>query len=253
MKARFFALLLIPIVLSLTSSTTAITISENESLTFVASYNMAGTMTKMGEVKMTTARVTTKSKKEFLHLKFIASTYSSIDDFFKVRDLYESYINPTTLKPSLFNRSIEEGIYKKKVKYKFKWNESVVKTDIDKFDGYPSSNTTPIPSKVYDLVSAIYRVRKLDFRTKSPGYKAKLNVIVDGKIHQMLITYVGSSTKSVSGKGSVPCHELDLKIADGGLNKAQGKKRLWLTADNAQVPVLIEAHLPIGKVNLKLK
>ena len=78
-------------------------------------------MTQLAQVTMSTENVTT-SKNTYLHLSCELSTYTKWDSFFKIRDIYESYVNPTTLRPSLYKRNIDEGGYKKKEKYVFKGN-----------------------------------------------------------------------------------------------------------------------------------
>ena len=95
---------------------TAFTFGEN--LTFSASYNMSGLLTDVAEVKMQTSKLKTKSG-ELMRLKVTATTYTSFDSYFKIRDLYESYVNPKTIKPYLYNREIDEGGYYKYVKYNF--------------------------------------------------------------------------------------------------------------------------------------
>ena len=94
-------------------------IQSGEKLVFAASYNMSGLMTQLAQVTMETETMKT-SKNTFLHLSCQASTYSKWDSFFKIRDLYESYVNPMTLKPSLYKRNIFEGGFTKTEKYIFK-------------------------------------------------------------------------------------------------------------------------------------
>src|SRR2546428_353843 len=67
-------------------------------------------------------------KKKYLHLTCQASTASKWDSFFKIRDLYESYVDPITLKPSIYKRNISEGTYTKTEKYIFKPNKTVFST-----------------------------------------------------------------------------------------------------------------------------
>ena len=94
-------------------------IQSGEKLVFASSYNMSGLMTQLAQVTMETETMKT-SKNTFLHLSCQASTYSKWDSFFKIRDLYESYVNPMTLKPSLYKRNIFEGGFTKTEKYIFK-------------------------------------------------------------------------------------------------------------------------------------
>ena len=72
-----------------------------EKLSFTASYNMSGVLTELAQVNMEASEVKT-SKATLLRLKCTATTYSKWDSFFKIRDLYESYVSPTSVKPYLY-------------------------------------------------------------------------------------------------------------------------------------------------------
>ncbi|MDD5016416.1 MAG: DUF3108 domain-containing protein, partial [Atribacterota bacterium] len=93
-------------------------IKPNEKLVYAASYNMSGLMTHLAQVSMQTETIKT-TKKTFLHLSWEAATFSKWDTFFKIRDLYETYVDPATLAPSLFKRSTFEGGYSITEKYIF--------------------------------------------------------------------------------------------------------------------------------------
>ena len=80
-------------------------IKSGEKLIFAGSYNMSGLMTQLAQVTLSTENVTT-AKNTYLHLSCELSTYSKWDSFFKIRDIYESYVNPQTLRPSLYKRNI---------------------------------------------------------------------------------------------------------------------------------------------------
>ncbi|MBT8261125.1 MAG: DUF3108 domain-containing protein, partial [Bacteroidia bacterium] len=83
-------------------------IGTNEKLVFTASYNMSGLLTDLAQVTMETKEVKT-SKTTLLHLKCKARTYSKWDNFFKIDDTYESYVNVNSLAPYLYKREINEG------------------------------------------------------------------------------------------------------------------------------------------------
>ena len=87
-----------------------------ESLKFVASYNMSSLWTDLAEITMDVSKIKTSSQSLY-RLKCAATTYQAWDSYFKIRDLYESYVSMESVKPFLFKRSIDEGGYKKNIKY----------------------------------------------------------------------------------------------------------------------------------------
>ena len=226
-------------------------IKSGEKLTFIASFNISGVMTDIAEVKMETSTVKTKTR-ELLRLKCTASTYSSWDKFFKVRDLYESYVNPETLIPVLYKRSIEEGTYKKELKYLFKRNSKIAISTLNK-KGYKDFKVeVPITNTTLDIVSAIYNVRVLDYDNFAIGQKTTTKLIVDSEIESINITYLGKETIKVANSGSRVCYKLEIGFVGDGLKKAKGGKYIYITADNDRLPALIEANIPVGRVQIRL-
>ena len=102
-----------------------------EQLVFSASYNMAGLLTQLAQVTLSTESVST-SKKTLLHLSCEAATYSKWDSFFKIRDSYETYVDPVSLKPSLYKRDIFEGGYTKREKYLFQQDGKSIASTVNK-------------------------------------------------------------------------------------------------------------------------
>ena len=88
---------------------------------------MSGILNDIAQVTMETSNVKT-SKATLLRLKCTAATYSKWDNFFKIRDLYESYVSPKTLTPFLYKRNINEGGYFKAMKYTYSHKTKTIKS-----------------------------------------------------------------------------------------------------------------------------
>ena len=226
-------------------------IKSGENLTFTASYSMSGIMTDIAEVKMITSTIKTKTR-ELLRLKCTASTYTNWDSFFKVRDLYESYVDPISLKPSLYKRSIEEGTYKKELKYLFKRKSGIAVSTLNK-KGYKDYKVdVPIDSKTLDIVSSIYNARILDYESMPKGATTVLDVIVDSEVQTVSIKYLGKESVQVAKDGKKECYKLSLAFGGKEIEDIKGGKYIWITADNDRLPALIKADIPVGSIQIKL-
>lgn len=226
-------------------------IFDNENLTYIASYSISGTMTDVAEVTLSSKKVTTKSNKTFHKLTCKATTYESWDSYFKVRDLFESYVNPQTLKPVLFKRNVAEGNYRKKTKYKFNWKDKKVNASITKGDNTLEKSLT-IYNRTNDLVSSIYYIRGIDFNGFQPNQKQQFSVLVDGKMVYLDIEYVKLTQLKVKNQYK-KAHKLQIHVKSKGYEKAQGQKLIYLSADEQKIPLLITANLPVGDIKLRLK
>lgn len=225
-------------------------ITDGENLTFVASYNMSGLMTDIAEIYSVTSKVTTKTKTLY-RLKCTASSYSKWDTYFKIRDLYESYITIDTYKPVISKKNIDEGGYKKEVSSTFNYANKTIKNKVIKH-GKESTFETPFQGSLYDLVSSIYHIRTLDYDKFTIGKVVAVNVLIDGKIHNINVKYLGTENISVGKYGNKKCYKLSISVNEKELRKAAGSKFIWLIANAKRVPALIKAEIPIGSVQVRL-
>jgi hypothetical protein len=226
-------------------------IKSGEKLVYAASYNMAGLMTQLAQVKMETSTVKT-SKSSYLHLSCEAATFSKWDSFFKIRDLYESYVNPSTLKPSMYKRDISEGGYNKKEKYIFSNGGTTVTSTMQKQKRPETKKTFTVGASTQDVVSILYKLRTVDFRNHKPGQTNSFIIVFDQKEIPVVIKYMGKETVSAGNLGSKECYKISISAKTDAL-KGKDKNLIWLTADAAKIPALIKFSIPVGTGQLALK
>lgn len=224
------------------------TIKSGEKLVYAGSYNMSGLMTQLAQVTMSTENVTT-SKNTYLHLNCELSTYSKWDSFFKIRDIYESYVNPENLKPSLYKRSIDEGGYKKKEKYVFK---GTTITSTVKKRNYPESGKTfSIGGSTVDVVTLLYQLRSMDLSKFKDGQTKSMTIVFDEKQIPVTLKFMGLETVNAGNLGKKACYKFSIGAKTDAL-KGKDKNLIWITADNKKVPALIKFSIPVGTGQLAL-
>ncbi|OMP29893.1 DUF3108 domain-containing protein [Mangrovimonas sp. DI 80] len=230
-------------------------VGAGETLIFSASYNMSGILTELAQVKMETSEVNT-SKATLLRLKCTAATYSKWDNFFKIRDLYESYVSPKTLSPYLYKREIDEGGYYKFMQYKYSHKTNTVKSlkkKKKKGGGFNEENTTvSISSTTRDLVSTLYKLRTLDLASLSTGATKSFKVLFDNKENIVNFKYLGTETINTS-LGQKTCYKLAISINNSDVLKGTNDNLLWLTADATKIPVYAKFKIAVGNGELKIK
>jgi hypothetical protein len=248
-------LFLFAILLCFTSTAQNKTIAFGEKLVYSASYNMKGLLTDIAQVKMETSEVKT-SKNTLMRLKCTAATYKKWDNFFKIRDLYESYVNPKTLTPYLYKRDISEGGYYKFMQYKYNHKAKLVKSLKRKKNRegktWDEEKSIKIGASTKDLVSTLYAIRNLDIHKASPGDSQNFTVHFDNKETIISIKYIGKETISTK-IGSKECYKLALSIKGSDLLKGNNDNLLWLTADGNKIPVYAKFKIPVGNGELKIQ
>lgn len=224
------------------------TIKSGEKLVFAGSYNMSGLMTQLAQVTMSTETVAT-TKNNYLHLSCELSTYSKWDSFFKIRDLYESYVNPATLKPNLYKRSIDEGGYTKKEKYVFKGN--TVNSTTKRKNKPETQKTFTIGSSTQDVISLLYKVRTMDLSKFKEGQTESLMIVFDEKQIPVTLKYMGKETINAGNLGKKECYKMSIGAKTDAL-RGKDKNLIWLTADAKKVPALLKFSIPVGTGQLTL-
>lgn len=226
------------------------TIKSGEKLIYSGSYNMSGLMTQLAQVTMEAETVST-AKNNYLHLSCQAATYSKWDSFFKIRDLYESYVNPKNLKPSLYKRNISEGGYTKKEKYVFKNGGKTITSTLNKKNMPERTRTFSINPNAQDVVSLLYKIRTLDFSGMKVGQTQSFTIVFDEKEIPVSVKYMGIESANAGNLGKKDCHKIAIGAKTQAL-KGKDANLIWLTADAKKIPALIKFSIPVGTGQLTL-
>ncbi|WP_339624763.1 DUF3108 domain-containing protein [uncultured Winogradskyella sp.] len=241
--------------LSLNNFAQNTTVVAGEKLIFTASYNISGLLTDIAQIKIETSEVKT-SKHTLLRLKGTATTYKKWDDFFKIRDLYESYVNPKTLTPYLYKRDINEGGYYKFMQYNYNHKSKTVKSLKRKKnkDGktWDENKVLNISAKAKDVMSTLYYIRNLDIYKATVGEQQNFKILFDNKEHTLVLKYIGKETISTK-IGKKDCYKLAISIKGNALFKGTNDNLLWLTADKNKIPVYAKFKIPVGNGELKIE
>lgn len=225
-------------------------VKPGETLVFDASYNMSGLGTKLAEVTISTETVKT-SKSTLLHLRCSAATFTKWDSFFKIRDLYESYVNPTTLAPSMYKRSISEGGYEKEEKYVYRpSSKKITATKIRK--GKKEERSIPLKNGIDDVVTTLFKIRNTDFSKMKVNESKSFSILFDAKEMPVSLKYLGKETIKAGPLGNKTCYKMSISAATDKL-KGKDKNLVWFTADSRKIPVMMRFSIPVGTGEMTLK
>ena len=217
------------------------TFKSGEVLTFKVFYTLAGVYVAAGEATFTTT-LTRMNNKPVYHITGDGKTYSFYDNFFKVRDKYETFIDTATLQPYRFIRNVYEGGYKKyeNVTFNKTTNSAITNQGVYK-----------VPECVQDVLSAVYYSRNIDFNKHKTGDKINFSMFLDNEVYQMYLRYLGKETiKTKYGKfRAIKFKPLLIKgtIFEGG-----EKMTVWVSDDKNHIPIRIESPISVGSVKIDM-
>ena len=224
-----------------------------EYLAYDVSYNLGPTWSNIALVTFTTNKEVLGGK-EVLHMKLGGRTYPMYDHLFKIRDSYESWINPQTWDPIKFLQytvhnkntivlsqffSPEQSFFS----YTYKLNNKAV-----------TKGQVSVVKCINDMVSSIYFPRTLDLENLRTGTAIAISLIFNNNpINLQMIGQGKGIIQARDGKKYL-CSKFTIKMNNTiYLFKEGSDVVVWLTADKNKVPVFVEAELIIGSVKIYLK
>jgi len=186
----------------------------------------------------------TLNGKEAWHSVLLGKTTGMADAIFKIKDIYESYIDPESELPVLSIRNIREGRYTK-------YNEVI-------FDHYTRSDSAILTSdltgihitqkRIHDILSCFYYARNHHFQGYSDLKKGDMINIMTwftDELYPIRLRYMG--TDEIKTKvGRMKCLKFNPVTEVGRLFKTEDDVSFWFTADRNFLPVRIRFEIFVG-------
>lgn len=182
------------------------------------------------------------SGRDAYHVVFEVNTVPSFDLFYKVRDRYETFIDVKGLFPWRFEQHIREGNYSRDFSAFFDQRKGKAKTSEGEYD---------IPRYVNDIVSAFFYARTLDYSNLKVGDKIPLKNFYKNKVYDLDVVYHGKETIKVDA-GEFDCIIVEPLVQEGGLFKSEGSIMIWLSDDEAKIPVRVKTKVVVGAIDADL-
>jgi len=172
----------------------------------------------------------------------IAKTSEFFDNFHRVRDRIESYMDVLGLFSWKYSKRLEEGSYRAFAAIEFDHETgTAVKHTGEKYT---------VPAFVQDVLSELFYVRALELNTDEEIY---LDVCSDeGRPYQIWVEKKGYETVKVDA-GEFDCIVIRPHLKYEGIFRQKGDVDIWLTNDERKIPVLVKSAIVIGTIDAVLQ
>jgi hypothetical protein len=185
---------------------------------------------------------TVKGRK-LLRMRGVGRTVSAFEWFYKVNDLYESYMDAEAMVPWVFKRRVDEGGHKINQDYTFFRSKNQVQTEKGK--------KHDVPDRVQDMISAFYYARTLDFSKAKKGQEYSVDIFLDDELFPTKIKYLGKEVIRTR-KGKFRCHKFEPVVEQGRVFKADDALTVWITDDGNKIPIMAKAKIQVGSIKMHL-
>jgi hypothetical protein len=222
-----------------------------ENVSYIVSYNWFVFFTDVGlaSFRVKNARM---FGKPVLHLEATGVSTPSWDRFFMVRDLYQSWVDPVTVLPAYFSRSVREGRYFKDITYRFNHTTGIVYSQYESSKKKFFRDTVAIKPCTYDLVSVIYHLRNIDLKNIEPGDTIGFRIMLDNELTGIYVRYLGSEEKSIRKAGTFKTLKFSVSLVEGSVFSGGENMFIWVTDDKNRIPVSIETPIRVGQVRVRI-
>ena len=214
---------------------------SGERLQYKVFYTLAGAYIGAGEATFSNHLETYQGRAAY-HVIGAGKSFKSYDWFYKVNDVYESYIDTSTMLPIKFVRDVNERntrIYNSVI-----FNHAAKKA-------VSTNGVFKIPSCVQDVLSAIYYARNINFSVYQPGDKIPFSIFLDDQVFDIFVRYLDKE-KLVTKYGTYQTIKFKPLLIDGTIFKGGENMTVWVTDDENKIPVLVETPILIGSIKVYL-
>jgi hypothetical protein len=220
---------------------------DGETVSYRAVYNWGFIWVNAGDVIFTVSD-TLYMGQPALRLKSLGWSLKQYDWFFKVRDRFESIVHSETLQPFWFERDTHEGSYEAYNRYLFRKEDGELEIISQTSNRPLKHEILPLKPCTFDVLSAIYYCRSLNFNGYRVGEKIPLTMAVDNEVFDLYLRYLGKEVLKMRDGTVFKTIRFSAMLVEGTIFKGGEELFVWVTDDMNRVPILVEAKILVGSV-----
>lgn len=178
------------------------------------------------------------------HARAVAKTIGIADKLYRVRDIYESYINPETGLPIKSIRNVRESNYKKYNEVLYNHEDSTIVSKL--------SGKRKVPANIQDMLSAFYYARRILFKNINEGEVVTIETYFDDELYPLHVRYLGKETIR-SKVGKIKCLKFSPVVEPGRVFDTEDDLKIWVSDDKNFIPVRVQLNFIVGSVKCDLE
>jgi Protein of unknown function (DUF3108) len=215
--------------------------NEGEIVTMKVFYNTVGMYIGAGEATFTTS-VERFNGKPTYHCVGEGKTYPFFDNFFKVRDRYETYIDTSNMQPVKFIRNVDEGGYKIYNNVTFNHTAGTAVS---------TNGVFKTPNCIQDVMSSMYYARNINFDKYNVGDKIPFDMFLDDEVYHLYIRYLGKETVKTR-YGKFKAIKFSPLLIKGTIFNGGEKMTAWVSDDPNHLILRVESPIAVGSIKVDM-
>ena len=225
-----------------------------EKLTFGIYYQFI----RVGTAEMEIVDTVLVNGKKTIHIQTKARSAGFFDNFYKVRDEINTYLDPQGFFSRKFVKKLREGDYYVDVILNYDYEKRTIYGEKIRYDENDIKKVREKDSKKYeveltkplfDVLASFYfsRLQRLE-----PGMPVYVESNDNDKIYPITI-FVQKYEVEKTDAGKFKTIKISPKLRGDAVFKQEGAIWIWLTNDQFKIPVKVESELYFGSIYVELE
>ena len=208
-----------------------------------AAYKISFGAINVGYAELEVKEITSVNNKPSFHIIGKGRTAPFFDWVFKVRDVYETFIDTSTLLPLVFNRQVREGGHSINQHYNFNHNNDNVMTQDSIFN---------IPIQTQDMLSAFFYARTVDKDSVLNRGSFSVPIFMDDENYFLEIKYLKNEIIDTKW-GKIDCMVFKPKMQEGRIFEDGEEMKIWISDDKNHLLLRVETKIWTGLIKAVLQ
>ena len=208
-----------------------------------AEYKISFGPINVGYAELEVKEIISVNNKPSFHIIGKGRTAPFFDWVFKVRDVYETFIDTTTLLPLAFIREVREGGHFISQHYNFNHNNSNVVTQDSIFK---------IPIQTQDMLSAFFYSRTVNRDSVLNSGAFSVPIFMDDENYFLEIKYLKNEIVDTKW-GKIDCMVFKPKMQEGRIFEDGEEMKIWITDDKNHLLLRVETIIWTGLIKAVLQ
>ena len=219
---------------------------EGEDLTFAIKWGVL----KGGYASLKVQNIEALENRSTYHVVAEAHSTGMVNTMYHVNDRNEAWLEPQTPSTLRYARKIHEGKYRVEEEVTLdqtahRFHQRHYRIDKNRTE----EKNGDIPPNVLDVLGSFYYVRTLPLEV---GKSFTMDVHSEDTVYPLVVNVTKRETVRVKA-GKFDCFIVEPQLRKNGIFISKGKKlEVFLTADDAHMPVLMRTEVFIGHVAAEL-
>lgn len=213
-------------------------------------YNVSWKVFDAGIATMTVAEKTLFQNEEIYRISATVRSTGIVATLFKVEDVFESFFHSRDFCSRRIVKNIQEGTRHRSTAVSFDSRARQARMedkDLNRPDLPVKRTESPIPACVQDVISSLYVIRTRNLRV---GDLVQFPINDGGRTYEVNVE-IQAQEEVRTPAGTFQSLRLEPRVFDG-LFKSKGRLFVWLTNDEARLPVQLKAKINIGTITAAL-